>query len=419
MGRPPVGFKEEVFPRLEVGMSRALLTLKKAISSALSPHSSMAIAGDTHGQSPDGPATTPNGLNKMVQGTPATATSPSNTGVTARSNLDIGQTKGVSGCEDLLYDAQHYGGGGSVNIDLQIIALCANKPDQKIVFHPGEPLYFRAVWEHKSATGLSYSRAFTTVGEDEQIIEHARGQSIYSALSPFKPASYSPNTQDGTSPSGGTQSPGVDEALNPSSTNGSGSSTSRTGLELGAIIGIAVGCGLAGLLAVLGIIWFIVRRRQQKQDLLPVGSFNSDNRGDDLMAEKEARTGVDVDASPNSPYSDDGHANGAYPPGTAVITTAAAAIPPHQDQSRSYTPYSDRPGAAAGATPSIRTDSIAQNDEGARANVPSPIPGRATPRGLTTPYAHLVEEGMTEEEIRRLEEEERQLDAAIEQAGRR
>ena len=36
----------------------------------------------------------------------------------------------------------------------------------------------------------------------------------------------------------------------------------------------------------------------------------------------------------------------------------------------------------------------------------------------TSRYAHLVEEGMTDAEIRRLEEEERHLDEAIEDAGR-
>lgn len=40
-----------------------------------------------------------------------------------------------------------------------------------------------------------------------------------------------------------------------------------------------------------------------------------------------------------------------------------------------------------------------------------------TPSGISGQYAHLVEEGMTEDEIRRLEEEERVLDEAIEQAG--
>jgi hypothetical protein len=161
------------------------------------------------------------------------------------------------------------------------------------------------------------------------------------------------------------------------------------------------------------------------------------------MAEKEAS--ADVDVTPHSPYSDDGapggsgtgpNSGGAYPDSTAAahgdgaaaaaVAAGAMAAPnlSHlQDPPRSFTPYSDRPSvggtaATAAGTPSLRAPSLAQTDE-ARVSVPSPIPGRATPRGLTTPYAHLVEEGMTEDEIRRLEDEERQLDAAIEQAGRR
>ncbi|KAK4178837.1 hypothetical protein QBC36DRAFT_323847 [Triangularia setosa] len=316
-------------------------------------------------------------------------------------------------CDGFLY-GQHYGGGGNVTLDLfELKKECKR-------LRGNNPLYFRAIWGTRNERS-SYSRAFAVL-LDTVDLKEAKNNPIYTTTSPYNP----PNSGQGSGIGFNNEETPVPNQAPPDvgsiPTNGLPATTSapRTGLELGAIIGIAVGCGLAGLLVVLGIIWFVVRRRQRKQDL-PVGSFNSDNRGDELMAEKEAHTGVNVDASPNSPYSDDGHPNGAYPPGTAVTTVAAAAaaVPPRQDQSRSYTPYSDRPGAAAGSAPSIRTDSIAQNDEGARANAPSPIPGRATPRGLTTPYAHLVEEGMTEEEIRRLEEEERQLDAAIEQAGRR
>ncbi|KAK0672846.1 hypothetical protein QBC41DRAFT_6954 [Cercophora samala] len=361
-------------------------------------------------------------LGKVFVGTPAAESSTPRTRMKARSVRGARQKKDEAACEDLLHSAQHSGGGGSVSLDLQDIALCTAATKSSFAF--ADPLYFRVTWTYKDTVGVSYSRAFTTVTDSE--FASAMDSPIYSVPTPYKPTTFNHTTQDGPSPTGGNQTPGGDdETSNPSSISQPLPPPSKTGLELGAIIGIAVGCGLAGLLAVLGIIWFVVRRRQQKQNLHPIGSFNSDHRGDDLMAEKEAHTGVDVDASPNSPYSDDGHPNGAYPPGTAVTTVAASPAaapppPPHlQDQSRSYTPYSDRLGAGAGATPSIRTDSIAHNDEGARANVPSPIPGRATPRGLTTPYAHLVEEGMTEDEIRRLEEEERQLDAAIEQAGRR
>lgn len=54
---------------------------------------------------------------------------------------------------------------------------------------------------------------------------------------------------------------------------------------------------------------------------------------------------------------------------------------------------------------------------GASSSQPSGHGRSNTPSGIAQQYAHLVEEGMTEDEIRRLEEEERALDEAIEQAG--
>ncbi|KAK4099737.1 hypothetical protein N658DRAFT_474406 [Parathielavia hyrcaniae] len=207
------------------------------------------------------------------------------------------------------------------------------------------------------------------------------------------------------------------------------------GLPQGAIIGIAVTCSIIGLLLIGGLVWFLLRRRRQAQAMHAAGPpYGSGSRADELMAEKEAAAAADVDASPHSPYSDDGAPatagpNGTYPNGAShggeavaagAVGTAAASSPaahsrPLPDAPRSFTPYSDRPGAAAAGTPSVRAASVAQADE-PQVTVPSATPGRATPR---VPIAHLVEDGMTEDEIRRLEEEERQLDAAIEQAGRR
>ncbi len=234
------------------------------------------------------------------------------------------------------------------------------------------------------------------------------------------------------------------------SSNGTNSSKSNNGLSSGAVIGIAVACGVVGLLLAFALVWFLIRRRKQKQATLPVdSSFASGGRTDELMAEKE--NGADGDAAPHSPYSDDGSPSGAAaittpgpsgsypdhhhtPTDASAIATGAVPILPsphpthHQPDSapRSFTPYSDLPGSASSPTnaaavsPSVAGASLAQTDEGVpRVSVPSATPGRATPRALTTPYAHLVEDGMTEEEIRRLEDEERQLDAAIEQAGRR
>lgn len=54
---------------------------------------------------------------------------------------------------------------------------------------------------------------------------------------------------------------------------------------------------------------------------------------------------------------------------------------------------------------------------GASSSQPSGHGRSNTPSGIAQQYAHLVEEGMTDAEIRRLEEEERALDEAIEQAG--
>lgn len=54
---------------------------------------------------------------------------------------------------------------------------------------------------------------------------------------------------------------------------------------------------------------------------------------------------------------------------------------------------------------------------GASSSQPSKHSRSNTPSGIAQQYAHLVEEGMTDDEIRRLEAEERALDEAIEQAG--
>ncbi|KAK4233591.1 hypothetical protein C8A03DRAFT_19364 [Achaetomium macrosporum] len=304
-------------------------------------------------------------------------------------------------------------------------------------FELGTPLYLQARWSTGSSSaksssgdrpnGESYSRPFTFVnspGEYREVLQ--LHPVLFSNPEPYRPeetntASPTPTTND-QSPDSTSVQPAGNSEISEKAPNGGG------GLSSGAVIGIAVACGVVGLALVFGLVWYLLRRRQQKKAMLSADpAYGSGNRTEDLMAEKEAA--ADVDVSPNSPYSDEG-ASGPGPSGTyqdgaahgdALAAGAAGSSRQlQQDQPRSFTPYSDSPSASAAAagTPSIRAASLAQTDE-ARVSVPSTTPGRATPRALTTPYAHLVEEGMTEEEIRRLEEEERQLDAAIEQAGRR
>jgi hypothetical protein len=318
-------------------------------------------------------------------------------------------------------------------------------------YFPPEPLYFKARWND----GYSYSRLFGVAGNEDVALYQELQRNVPFHTEEGRPASkyQSPTAVATTAGATTATDTAGEESTNASGENMDGglntpqesAEPASVGLASGAIIGIAVGCGVAGLLLILGLVWYLLRRRRQKKAMHPVDStYGTGNRGEELMAEKEAS--ADVDVTPHSPYSDDGAPGGsgtgpnsgaAYPDSTAAghgdgaaaaaaVAAGAMAAPnlSHlQDPPRSFTPYSDRPSvggtaATAAGTPSLRAPSLAQTDE-ARVSVPSPIPGRATPRGLTTPYAHLVEEGMTEDEIRRLEDEERQLDAAIEQAGRR
>ncbi|KAK0730631.1 hypothetical protein B0H67DRAFT_562363 [Lasiosphaeris hirsuta] len=299
----------------------------------------------------------------------------------------------------------------------------------------GNELYFEAAWP--DGTGLSYSVPFAIVFEDDQgsLNFAASNQKFRDVDKPAKPEIPGSNGQSPTSTSTSVPTAGAN-----SGSSGSG------GLSTGAIAGIAVGCALVGLALIGGLIWYFWRRRQQSKDPASLAFGPSRSRTDELMAEKEANAGVDV--SPHSPYSDDGTglgggsydrhdtgslhhvANGITP--TAATAAAAAAIastnsnsshyaassiaPLQQarDAPRSFTPYSDRGSNGGPGSPSTRAGSLAHAD---RSGMESPGPGRSTPHGVAQQYAHLVEEGMTPEEIQRLEEEERQLDAAIEQAG--
>ncbi|KAK3362886.1 hypothetical protein B0T25DRAFT_21646 [Lasiosphaeria hispida] len=289
----------------------------------------------------------------------------------------------------------------------------------------GNELYFVALWP--DGTGRSYSVPFAVVFEgDEASLNLAALNQKFREDRPANPEIPGNNSQSPTSTSTSAPTSGVAES------SGSG------GLSTGAIAGIAVGCALVGLALIGGLLWFFLRRRQQSKDPASLAFGPSRSRTDELMAEKEANAGVDV--SPHSPYSDDGTglggvpydrhdtgslhhvANGVAP--TAATAAAAAAIastnsnsshyaassvaPLQQarDAARSFTPYSDRASGGGPGSPSTRAGSVVHADG-----------GRSTPHGVAQQYAHLVEEGMTPEEIQRLEEEERQLDAAIEQAG--
>ncbi|KAI1068015.1 hypothetical protein LB507_004810 [Fusarium sp. FIESC RH6] len=174
----------------------------------------------------------------------------------------------------------------------------------------------------------------------------------------------------------------------PSSTSGSTSSTSSVGssdssgggggLSTGATAGIAVGAVLGGLLLIGALVWFLLRRRRRSKQ--PSEEYITQQT---YAVDKETH-GRSSD-SPNSPYSDEHHMQ---PIAVSNVDRGISSTPP--------------PGRS----------SMGSHDRGANSGV-------QTPQGMSSNVAHLVEDGMTAEEIRRLEEEERQLDDEIERAARR
>ncbi|KAH7170853.1 hypothetical protein EDB81DRAFT_181711 [Dactylonectria macrodidyma] len=165
---------------------------------------------------------------------------------------------------------------------------------------------------------------------------------------------------------------------NPEASKGGGG-----GLGTGAIAGIAVGA-VIGVLLIGALAWFFLRKRRQNKK--HANGYTATDSGNAYMVDKETH-GRTAD-SPNSPYSDEN--------GVQHI--------PADNATR------DDPASTERALPRTSTS----GSQGGRS-----ASGAQTPQGVSTNVAHLVEDGMTADEIRRLEEEERQLDDEIERAARR
>ncbi|CCT63429.1 uncharacterized protein FFUJ_00955 [Fusarium fujikuroi IMI 58289] len=155
------------------------------------------------------------------------------------------------------------------------------------------------------------------------------------------------------------------------------------GLSTGATAGIAVGAVIGGLLIIGALVWFFLRRRRR-----------SKKAGDEYVTQQtyavDKETHGRAADSPNSPYSDENH----------MQPVALGSL----DRDRGVAP-TPPPGG-------VPRSSIGSHDRAAHS-------GAQTPQGMSSNVAHLVEDGMTVDEIRRLEEEERQLDDEIERAARR
>ncbi|KAI0141854.1 hypothetical protein GGR57DRAFT_398329 [Xylariaceae sp. FL1272] len=255
-------------------------------------------------------------------------------------------------------------------------------------------LYLQFAWENTTSSGTSSSPIFAGYsGQDEAFAqsiisgtskqkgEPARKENItYSSAAATSTASNEPTAQATTGPT--TETPS------------SSSAPSQGGLDEKAIIGVAVGAGGAGLLIAGVLIYFFCFRRRRSN----ANRQRSVNYGSDAGAQV---MGKEVPAvSESSPQS-------AYGGGEGRTSDA------HEDP---YAPYSDRPITPPEAPHAIPTASTpgatSQTNLSSTRGTDTPTPA------INAQYAHLVEEGMTEHEIRQLEEEERHLDAAI-AAGRR
>ncbi|KAI1276157.1 hypothetical protein F5Y07DRAFT_142431 [Xylaria sp. FL0933] len=318
------------------------------------------------------------------------------------------------------------------------------------------PLYLECEWKNKSFSGSSTSQLFVVFDKDP-----AAATSNLTAVSNTNggiapPARQEivnliPNSPPGTTPTPATTSPTV-QTSQPGATLGVEAPSSQSpnnGLSKAAIIGVAVGASVGGLLLLGALAWLLCVRNRRRRSrhrgdatthhMMP--SYASDLDGAHAMiSDKEMPAMVrETSSSPQQSAYDGRPSADLYAPYSdrrrSAASPAPASVPVPFDHHRQSLQHEQQhqhqyqhrrsvtggsAGAGAGAS---ETDLNGWNGNG-NASVDRSVNGNG--RGAPTPtsliasrYAHLVEEGMTEDEIRRLEEEERQLDAAIEHAGRR
>lgn len=265
----------------------------------------------------------------------------------------------------------------------------------------GQVMILAVNWTVNDISGFTSSPAFSVVRlfSDNSAAEAKLKSSPFSVSNEIIPGS---GSVDSTVSSSSTDSHvGGIPTMIPTSTPtvSSGSGHSRGGLGTGAIAGIAVGVGVAALLAAaMGLFFFLRRRRRNSGGKAMDGASGEQEKLSSLMV-------VPKDANANAsdpaiaPYRDEQH------PQTATTGLAAAAA-----------------GGAAAETRELDEDDdeAAPLDQSDRRRA---VPASRTGAAATEPHQgvsrHLVEDGMTEAEIRRLEEEERQLDDEIQRAGGR
>lgn len=281
-----------------------------------------------------------------------------------------------------------------------------------------DEMVLRIEWSIKEddidSAGFSETGLFTVAGEKDDVsgfedmlqdIEDAVQDGVESIVkgivgsNPSGTEALTKALPTNSAASTGTAIPTLDSDDGDSNSGGGGG-----GLSTGAIAGIAVAGAVVFLGLIGGLIFFFLRRRRRTRER---GHYNNPDNSTTFMAgDKEVHH--QVTEAPRSTYSNDqqvplSNLNGAD-------DTARDAGGPsghhdhhhHDDDDTEYAPYRDED-----ASPTSTGSGRARED------------GAGTSHGVSRSVAHLVEEGMTEDEIRRLEEEERQLDDAIQRRGTR
>lgn len=240
----------------------------------------------------------------------------------------------------------------------------------------------RVEWETEHALGFSESSIFTVTNDADEADDFEAIWKTASKEQRTGREGISGGSNSDIGKGGATPSPKIS---GDSGSRGGG----KGGIAAGAIAGIVIGVVIA-LVSVIGLVWFLRRRRSQRRGV----SHGSEQPARSYVADKEDAQ-ARVTESPTSPYSDDGLGRG------------------QQEQlPRNNNSHLPPPGTTF--TTHHRAESSSRPDLSGNAETPQDGGGN-----VSRAVAHLVEDGMTHDEIRRLEEEERHLDAEIERAGRR
>ncbi|KAI1154815.1 hypothetical protein F4825DRAFT_448060 [Nemania diffusa] len=277
------------------------------------------------------------------------------------------------------------------------------------------PLYLEFEWGNQSIAGNSTSPAFIIYRDTPEEASSTLASAIGSTTNttPARAETSRPLIQTAstsitsTASTFHTQPTGQPIPTTEPQPSSPVSSSARGGLSRNSIIGIAVGVGAGGLLLSGVLLWLLCfrRRRSSARQVMPIYGSEVDVHA--IAADKEMPP-LDT-PRPESTYGGSGRPSADYAP----YSDRLVASPTSQQLLRPISTETATTTASDAAALASGTAHATSQTRSATTLMPPPMPSNAISR-----YAHLIEADMTEEQIRRLEEEERQLDAAIENAGR-